>query len=121
MTTEVEDLNKVVNRKISAASSSLTKLVIVFDDGEGLELEAYGATPAISATIRPAQELQQQTEAVCQVDWSWIISSVIQSITVRPACVVFHLQPGGELSIDARLWQGAAFLSFMPWRPAKKQ
>jgi hypothetical protein len=120
MTAQTLDTTKIVNRKISAASSSLTKLVFVFDDGEGVELLAQGSPPSIVASIRSADQLQEQTEAVCQVDWSWVVASNIESVTTKPSTVVFHLKPAGDLTVDARLWQGSAFLSFMPWHPAKK-
>lgn len=120
MTTQVEELNKVTNHKVSAASSSLTKLVVILDSGDGVELHAQGNPAIISIAIKPASELHEQTEAVCQVDWTWIVSSVVESISVRESTVVFHFKPAGDLTVDARLWQGSPFLSFMPWHPARK-
>lgn len=120
MTTQVDELNKVINQKITAASSSLTKLVLILDNQSGLELHGIGNPPAINISVRPSLELQEQSEAVCQVDWSWILSSEIERVTVKPSTVILHLKPAGDLTIDARLWQDSAFLSFMPWKPAKK-
>ena len=119
MTLQVNDLKSIANRRIRSASSSLTKFVLIFEDGEGLELEAGGSTVHIEARVLPAHELQEQTEAVCKVDWSWIVSSDIKAVSLSSASVVFQLQPAGDLTIGAQMWQGSAFLSFMPWRPAK--
>jgi hypothetical protein len=119
MTAQTSDLNVITKSCIKAASSSLTKFVLILQDGRGVELEAGGAAPTIAAKVVGADELQEQTEAVCKVDWSWIIDSEVTNVSVSAGKVVFHLAPAGDLTIGAQMWQGSGFLSFMPWKPAK--
>lgn len=119
MTLQTQELDLIANCKIKSASSSLTKFVLIFEDGRGLELEAGGAAPVITARMDQEDKLAEQTEAVCKVDWSWILASTVQSVTATSSKVVFHLAPAGDLTIGAQMWQNSAFLSFMPWKPAK--
>ena len=119
MTQQTHPLDLIANGRVKSASSSLTKFVLLLEDGRGIELQAAGAVAEIQARIAPADELQEQTEAVCKVDWSWILESTVKGASVSPSKIVFHLAPAGDLTIGAQMWQGSAFLSFMPWKPAK--
>lgn len=106
----------LLHKRIYKAWSSLAAMCFVFDDGQGLLLQAGDI---IKLSICAAADLPQEKEAVCKVDWSWIETSVIMDIAVSSRSVSLVLNPAGPLKIDVQTWQGKPFLAFMPYRPAR--
>ena len=116
-----EALEVVVGRRVVGASSSLTFLAVELDDGHGLLAEAKPAGEAAQvAVVRlPAESLPTLEEAVCTVDWSWIIGSSVRAATLAEGNLRLELDPAGPLAVSAALWQGAPFLAFQPYRAPK--
>jgi hypothetical protein len=114
----VED---VCGKEIRRADSELTSFSIRFADGTGLLLKAAGdaANPQISVIPVAAEALPGVTDAVCAVDWGWISGSTITRATASEGLVKFQLEPAGPLAVSALVYQGAPFLAFQPFRPAR--
>ncbi len=119
--TREEALNKIVGKKIVQASSALTSFAIKFDDGTGVILDAVEpSSPTIAANVVAASELPNLEEAVCSVDWEWIYGSTVNEAKGIGGSVRLQLSAAGPLTIGSALWEGKPFLSFQPFRPAKK-
>jgi hypothetical protein len=119
---EIEiDRSSIVGAKLEAASSSLKNFAIKLPDGRGISIEArdVDGDPEISVSLVKASELPKLNEAVCSVDWSWIVGSTVSDITVSAKMVRFSFDPAGPLNVSVGTWQGSPFLSFQPFRPSK--
>lgn len=114
-------LSDLRGKTIERADSSLTLLVIRFDDGSGLLLEATGdATgPEISWAVKPAHLLPEAKDAVCAVDWGWIAGARVDQVSGSKGSVRIQLDPAGPLTISALVWQGAPFLAFQPFKRSR--
>jgi hypothetical protein len=111
-------LAAVVGRRIAQAASSLDQFALAFDDGSGLLARAVdGAAPRVAVEARPAAALPALAEAVCAVDWSWIVGARVQEARLVEGQLRLQLEPGGPLTVSAALWQGSPFLAFQPYRP----
>lgn len=108
----------ILNRRVERAASSLTRFSVTFDDGSGLILEATlrEGAPDVAASLVPAIELPEDTDAVCRVDWKWIAGSRITAVERTAGAVQFALDPAGPLKVSAQLWQASPFLAFQPFR-----
>ena len=118
---KVATMEDVCGKEIQRADSELTSFVIRFADGTGLLLTAIGdaANPQISMTSIEAGALPDTKDAVCAVDWGWISGSMITRATASEGLVKFQLDPAGPLSVSALVYQGAPFLAFQPFKPAR--
>lgn len=121
-TTNSESVQTLVNAVVEKASSSLKMFAIGFADGRGLILTAQQDEDefSINAELVSNEDLPELEEAVCTVDWSWIENSSIESIDAKSNMVRFKLNPAGPLVIGLGAWEGKPFLSFQPFKPAKK-
>ena len=116
-----EALQGAIGRRVVGASSSLTFLAVELDDGHGLLAEAKpGGEAAQVAVVRlPTESLPTLEDAVCTVDWSWIVGSTVRAATLADGKLRLELEPAGPLAVSAALWQGAPFLAFQPYRAPK--
>lgn len=112
--------SQLQNKEIKSASSSLKRFAVIFVDGTGLLLEALGdgSNPRVEASLLPSSELAAENEAVCRVDWSWIVGSKVISSENNKDYFAFQLEPAGPLRISVQVWQDSPFLAFRPFRPA---
>lgn len=115
---KLEGAQSVTGKTVAAAFSSLNRFAVEFSDGTALILEATtgGAQAAIQSQVVDASTMPRDEEAVCKVDWKWIIGSKIASIATSNSAVKLQLDPAGPLSITMQFWQGSPFLAFMPYR-----
>lgn len=114
-------LKAIIGKKIENASSALTSFAVKFDDETGVIFDAVQpASPTVAAKTVDASELPNLEEAVCSVDWSWICGSTVREAVGAGPGVRLILDSAGPLSIGTALWEGKPFLSFQPFRPAKK-
>jgi hypothetical protein len=111
-------LARARGRRVVAAGSSLTFLSVTLDDGHGLLAEAKtdGEAPRVGVARLPADSLPQLADAVCTVDWSWIVGSTLRAGSLAEGRLRLELEPAGPLTVSAALWQGAPFLAFQPYR-----
>ena len=72
--------------------------------------------PRVSVARLPASSLPQLEDAVCTVDWSWIVGSTVRAASLAEGRLRIELEPAGPLTVSAALWQGAPFLAFQPYR-----
>ena len=115
-----EALEQVVGRRVAGATSSLTQFAVQLDGDRGLLAEARGdEAPVVAVSTPPANALPTQGDAVCAVDWSWIVGSIIRRATAANGQLRLELDPAGPLTVSAALWQGAPFLAFQPYRPSR--
>lgn len=116
------DTTSLISGSVKNASSSLRNFTVELGDGRGISIEAVEAdgSPSVRLSVIPASQLPSLNEAVCSVDWSWIYESVIKAVSVSPSAVRLQLDPVGPIVISVGMWQGSPFLSFQPFRPAKK-
>jgi hypothetical protein len=113
------DEQSLSGKTIKAAFSSLTNFACEFDDGSGLLLEAAeGPTPRIDGNLVEANALPRDNDAVCRVDWSWIVGSKINRAKLTENAAQLQLDKAGPLTISVQMWQGKPFLAFQPFRPA---
>jgi hypothetical protein len=54
-------------------------------------------------------------EGGCEVDWSWLKGERVAEVRNSLDALVITFESGLEWKIQARLWQGAPFLSFQPY------
>lgn len=115
---DLELSQKLKDKVIASATSSLTAFAVKFEDGTGLLIEVDGTpdNPLIETKLMSADELPNIGDAVCKVEWAWIVSSKIDSITRLAGSIKMNLLPAGPLTILAQVWKGSLFLSFMPYR-----
>jgi hypothetical protein len=115
---KLEGVQSVTGKTVKAAFSSLTRFAIEFTDGTALVLETKttDTQAAIGAQLVDASTMPRDEEAVCKVDWKWIIDSKIASIANSNAAVKLQLDPAGPLSVTMQFWQGSPFLAFQPYR-----
>jgi hypothetical protein len=116
-----EALEPAVGRRVVGASSSLTFLSVALDDGHGLVAEAKPADEGAQVIVVrvPVESLPHLEDAVCAVDWSWIVGSTIRATTLVDGRLRLELEPAGPLTVSAALWEGAPFLAFQPYRAPK--
>ncbi|MBX9666477.1 MAG: hypothetical protein K2X93_02615 [Candidatus Obscuribacterales bacterium] len=116
-----EALKAIIGKKVTEASSSLTGFAIKFDDLTGVMFDAVQPTsPFVAAKVVDASQLPRLEEAVCTVDWTWISGATIEDAKDAGASVKLQFNPVGPLTIGSALWEGKPFLSFQPYKPAKK-
>lgn len=116
-----ETLKSIVGKRIEQASSELTVFAVKFDDQTGVIFDAIEpVSPTVGARLVDASELPNLAEAVCSVDWTWIYGCSIDDATPGSSFVRLKLSSVGPLTIGTGLWEGKPFLSFQPFRPAKK-
>ncbi|SRR5581483_4115552 len=116
-----EALEPTVGRRVVDASSSLTFLSVALDDGHGLLAEAKPADEGAQVVVArlPVESLPRLEDAVCAVDWSWIVGSTVRATTLVDGRLRLELDPAGPLTVSAALWEGAPFLAFQPYRAPK--
>jgi hypothetical protein len=114
-------LARLRGARVETASSSLTQFAVALDGGRGLLAEAVeGAEAAAVVVSSPAADtLPPLAEAVCAVDWGWIVGSTVRGASLAAAQLRLELEPAGPLTISAAIWQGSPFLAFQPYRPAQ--
>lgn len=117
-----ESIESVAGAEIEKASSSLNMFAIAFTDGRGLMLKANQDEEdfVIDSELTTKEKLPELAEAVCTVDWTWIENTTINTVKAKDNLVEFKLNPVGPLVIGLGAWEGKPFLSFQPFRPAKK-
>lgn len=116
-----EALKGILGKTVDNASSALTSFAVRFTDGSGIIFDAVSAPgPMVAARIVRAEELPNLEEAVCSVDWGWICGSSVSEAQDAGLAVRLQLSQAGPLTIGSALWEGKPFLSFQPFRPAKK-
>ena len=108
------DLSSIVGDRIVSANSSLKNFSIRLHNS-AVSLDAVDG-PAIKVQLVAINDLSTEKEAVCAVDWSWILQSTIKSVSVQKASVKLELDPAGPLVVAAQNWQGSPFLSFQPYK-----
>jgi|SRR5215470_7897844 len=113
-----ELLAELVGEQIRAAKSSLTCFAVAVGETGGLLVEAAGDSqaPRVSITLCQAQALPQLSEAVCTVDWSWIVGSTIRAVWLTSSQIHLDLDPVGPLDVSALVWNRAPFLAFRPFQ-----
>ena len=52
----------------------------------------------------------------CAVDWSWLVGEEIAEVRSSLDTITFHFKSGGTFAVTARLWKGAPFVAFDPWK-----
>jgi hypothetical protein len=106
--------------RVESASSSLTQFAVALDGSRGLlaEAVAHGEAAAVVVASPAAHTLPTLAEAVCAVDWTWIVGSTLRAAALTGGQLRLELEPAGPLTISAAMWQGAPFLAFQPYRPA---
>jgi len=111
-------LSSIIGDRIISANSSLKNFSIRLEK-TGVCLDAVDG-PGISVRLVGIEDLGSEKEAVCAVDWSWILQSTIKNVSVQGAAVKLELDPAGPVVIAASNWQGSPFLSFQPYKaPAR--
>ncbi len=114
-------LKSIIGKKVQQAASELTIFAVKFDDETGVIFDAVQpSSPTVAARLVSAAELPNLAEAVCSVDWSWIYGCTIDEANAGSSSVRLKLSSVGPLTIGTGLWEGKPFLSFQPFRPAKK-
>ena len=115
---KLDGAQSITGKTVKAAFSSLTRFAIEFSDGTAMVLETTtnGAQAAIDCRVVDASTMPRDEEAVCKVDWKWIIDSKIASIAATSSAVKLQLDPTGPLSVTMQFWQGSPFLAFQPYR-----
>lgn len=63
-----------------------------------------------------AKEKGLNEDGGCAVDWSWLGGERIVGVTNGLDAVIIRFESGLEWKIQARLWKGAPFLSFDPFK-----
>jgi hypothetical protein len=111
-------LAQVRGRRVEAATSSLTYFAVTLDSGQGLLAEARPGdeAPAVTVAVVPADTLPTLGDAVCAVDWSWIVGSTIRGGRLADGRLRLDLDPAGPLTISAATWQDSPFLAFQPYK-----
>lgn len=109
---------KLKDKVIAGAASSLTAFAVKFEDGTGLLIEASGTpdNPQIETKLMSADELPSIGDAICKIEWAWIVSSKVESVSSVTGSIKFNLVPAGALSVLAQVWKGSLFLSFLPYK-----
>src|SRR6185437_15592310 len=96
---------ELIGKQIKSAVSSLTTFSCEFTDGTGLIVKAMDAAqPWISGQLVQASALPKEADAVCKVDWSWIIGSSIMSAKVSEKDAQLQLDKVGLLRITLQMW-----------------
>ena len=114
-----QENNKIDGKIIKGAYSSLTNFSCEFADGTGLLLEAVDPqAPRLAVQVVEASALPREMDAVCKVDWSWIVGSNVAASKISQQAAQFQLDKAGPLTISVQVWQGKPFLAFQPFRPA---
>jgi hypothetical protein len=117
MSSRTTNLQPIIGRKIQAASSSLRCFTIALDDGHGLLVNAVNAEEPLAAEVVTADKLPEQNEAVCSVDWGWIVGADIRQVRLFGDRLVLDLDPSGPLNVFTGVWQGSPYLAFQPYKP----
>ncbi|MBZ0187176.1 MAG: hypothetical protein K8F91_13090 [Candidatus Obscuribacterales bacterium] len=120
--TRLSVLDDCVDIKIVSAASSLESFAIVLEGEKGLLFEAgtEASQAIVLVKVVDNSSLPALSEAVCTVDWSWIEGSAIQAYAEAGPGVSMALDRVGPLTVSAAFHEGKPFLSFQPFKPAKK-
>jgi hypothetical protein len=115
---EQESPEILIDAKVVSACSSLTRFACEFDNGKGLLLEAAETAegPSLISKVLPANELPQDADAVCKVDWSWIYGHALRTLVTTRGASKLDLAGVGPLTVSVQTWQGKPFLAFQPFR-----
>jgi hypothetical protein len=112
------DENQVLGKTIKDALSSLTTFSCEFTDGTALLLQAADfINPSIGSKVVPVSEMPRDADAVCKVDWGWIVGSKIENFRQDKKTAKFQLDKAGPLTISVQVWQNKPFLAFQPYKP----
>ncbi len=117
-----DKLSAILGSKVLRASSSLHQFAIELSGDQCLILDAASAEsgPSIEPSVGDGSKFPSSGDAVCAVDWSWISGGELKDIKVSCDQIKLILSPQGPVTVSAGVWQGKAFLSFMPYKaPAK--
>jgi hypothetical protein len=106
---------------VAAASSSLNRFAIAFESGDGIIIEALGTEDGarMNVALVNKESLPNLEEAVCTVDWEWIVGSAIDAVVLSSSKLLLTLNPAGPLNVSLGMWQGKPFLTFMPYKAAR--
>ena len=52
----------------------------------------------------------------CAVDWTWLVGQRIAEVRSSLDTITFTFESGQTFAVTARLWKGAPFAAFDPWR-----
>ena len=52
----------------------------------------------------------------CAVDWSWLAGEEIAEVRSSLDTITFRFTSGQTFTVTARLWKGAPFVAFDPWK-----
>lgn len=52
----------------------------------------------------------------CAVDWTWLVGQEIAEVRSSLDTITFTFENGRTFTVTARLWKGAPFVAFDPWR-----
>src|SRR5438046_2284314 len=113
----LSNLESIAGRKIRSAASSLSCFTIAFEDGTGIVLSAVNGSNPLKAIIVDESELPTHNEAVCSVDWSWILGSSVREARLNDGRLSLQLEPAGPLLVFTGVWQGSPYLAFKPYKP----
>ena len=106
---------------VTKAQSSLKAFAIYLESGKAIlfTAETVGGAMKVAMAVKPAQDVPEQSEAVCSVDWSWIYGRQVKGVAGSPRGDYYKLDLGDGLviTISCGMWQGDGFLSFMPYKP----
>ena len=53
----------------------------------------------------------------CAVDWRWLVGEEIVEVRSSLDAITLTFASGRTFTVTARLWKGAPFVAFDPWRP----
>ncbi len=112
----------LIGSRIKAAASSLESFDIKLDGESSLCVRATGsgATPLVGVSMVATESLSMSDDAVCKVDWSWIVDAAIVGVNLTDRAVSFKLDPAGPLTVSVQVWQDKPFLAFQPFKaPAR--
>ncbi|HEY7068097.1 MAG TPA: hypothetical protein VII06_41990 [Chloroflexota bacterium] len=111
-------LAEVVGHRVIGATSSLNSFAVTLDGELGLlaEAQAGGEAPTVTARAVPAAALPTLGDAVCAVDWGWIVGATVRAATLGEGRLRLALDPGGPLIVSAATWQDTPFLAFQPYK-----
>jgi hypothetical protein len=107
---------RISGRVVKKANSSLNGLTIEFDEGLGLMVEARRSEAPIAVSLTDAAALPSVADAVCAVDWGWIVGSTVKQAALGNDRLDLYLEPAGPLCVRASMWQGSPFLAFKPYK-----
>jgi len=114
-------LARALGKQIKSAGSSLNTFALELGDQTALLINAARLEESARLTVACVEtaNMPKLVDAVCTVDWTWIVGSTIKKATITAERLQLELDPAGPLSIVLGTWQGSPFLGFQPFRPAR--